>query len=217
MRSGWIQVIPDTNNNAPSANAPSAMAINSYKSGGVTVTEFGTAPLWGTAFRSFVEASGTLGTAGSIQSGVAIANPSPDAVDVSFELYGLDGVSLGLTTSLTVPGSERISMFLNQIFSTQELPSSLQGVMRISTSGSGLAVDAWRGRYNERGDLLVTATPPTDEFATPVSAPRFFPYVAYGGGYTTQFILYSGSTEQAAAGSLRFMDPSGKPLSLPFK
>jgi hypothetical protein len=29
--------------------------------------------------------------------------------------------------------------------------------------------------------------------------------------------LYSGATGQAATGYLRFMDPSGKPLALPFK
>jgi len=40
------------------------------------------------------------------------------------------------------------------------------------------------------------------------------PYVADGGGYRTQLILYSGTPGQFGSGSLRFVSQSGQPFAL---
>src|SRR2546430_12420129 len=66
-------------------------------------------------------------------------------------------------------------------------------------------------------DLTVTgvqtcALPISDENRAP-AGPQFFPHFADGGGYTTQFILFNGGTDQASSGSLRFFGQSGQPRS----
>ena len=42
----------------------------------------------------------------------------------------------------------------------------------------------------------------------------FFPQLANGGGYTTQFILFSGSTGQTSAGTMRLYKQNGEPWDL---
>jgi hypothetical protein len=105
-----------------------------------------------------------------------------------------------------------VAEFLAQIF--PNLPQSFQGgVLRIS-SPSSISVVGLRGRYNERSDFLITTTPPTTESAPASSAEFLFPHFVNGGGYTTQFILFSGTAGQTSSGTLRFFDPKGNPLPL---
>jgi hypothetical protein len=65
-----------------------------------------------------------------------------------------------------------------------------------------LAVAGLRGRYNEREDFLITTTPPSNENATTSTVPMFFSHIVDGGGYTTQFLLFSGIANQSADGNL---------------
>jgi hypothetical protein len=41
-----------------------------------------------------------------------------------------------------------------------------------------------------------------------------FPHLVNGGGYTTQFNLFSGTAGQTSLGTLRFYKPDGTPLGL---
>jgi hypothetical protein len=50
-----------------------------------------------------------------------------------------------------------------------------------------------RTRYNERTDFLLTITPASNESAPPTNVDLFSPHLVNGGGYTTQFILFSGT------------------------
>jgi len=50
---------------------------------------------------------------------------------------------------------------------------------------------------------------------TPTTSEMDFPHLVDGGGYTTQFILFSGASGQATTGTLGFFDESGQPLNLP--
>jgi hypothetical protein len=81
------------------------------------------------------------------------------------------------------------------------------------TSASPIAVLGLRGRTNERGDYLVTTTPPVAEGTAP-SQELFFPHFADSGGYTTQFILFNGVVGQSANGTIRFFSQSGESLGL---
>ena len=131
---------------------------------------------------------------------------------VTFELTSLTGVSTGLQGSVTVPPQGQVALFLSQIPGFQSLPSPFQGILRISTnSASGISIMGIRGRYNERGDFLITAIPPMSEAATASSAEIVLPQWAIGGGYSTQFVL-SGLPGQTSAGELRFFSPTGQPL-----
>ena len=93
-------------------------------------------------------------------------------------------------------------------------PLGVGGLAVLRISGPSVAVVGLRGRYNQRGDFLITTTSPVDE-AAPASTDEFvFAHLASGGGYSTQFILYSGSAG-ATSGTVRFFDQSGQPLTLP--
>jgi hypothetical protein len=71
-----------------------------------------------------------------------------------------------------------------------------------------------RGRYNERDDFLITTTQPSDETRAASISDQYFPHLADGGGYTTQFILFNGSSDQSSSGLLRFFTQSGQSLNL---
>ena len=107
-----------------------------------------------TAFRSYVEVSSTTPLAGSIQSGIAIANNSAATGIVNFELTTLDGLSTGLTASVTVAGFGHVSSFLHQLFPTMPVP--FRGMLRISSFNSmavaELAVEIQRARRFPDGD-----------------------------------------------------------------
>lgn len=203
--SGSVRVVPDSNN-----GTPSGQAVFSLRKDGITVSEAGVpaAPV-GSAFRLYVEATSAT------MSGIAIANASPTPAAVTFELTRLDGSSTGLTGTATVPGNGQVAQFLNQIAGFWSLPMPFQGILRASTgSGSRIAVTGLRGRNNERGDFLITTIPVVDEAAAPSSAEVFFPHLVDGEGYTTQFILFSGTANQALSGTLQFFRQSGQALDL---
>jgi hypothetical protein len=160
----------------------------------------------------YVEQTG-VAAIGAIQSGFAITNLSAAPATVNLELTALDGTTASPAASVTVPANGQVVSFLNQAFPTLALP--FKGVLRISGGGaSGLSVVGIRGRYNERGDFLITTTPPTDEASPPSSAEFLFPELITGGGATTQFILFSGAAGQGSMGNLKFFKETGAAFSL---
>jgi hypothetical protein len=204
--SGSIQVTPDTGN-----TTPMSQAILSYKSGGITTSSSSTWFDSGVALRTFVEAAGSFGDSGSMEDGVAITNVSSSPSTFTFSLSGLDGVSQG-SPSLEIAANGQAAVFLRDIFPS--LPTSFQGVLRITASGSLMSVAGLRGRYNERGDFLLTSAPPVNELMVATSATTLFPHFANGGGFTAEFNLFSGSAGQATSGHLRFYKQDGSPVSL---
>jgi len=213
MKVGSVLVKPDTG-----SSAPTVLVILSHNDGGITVTEAAVSSgRAATALRMFAASEGMFGSSGSLQSGLALFNPSSDPISVSMELISLSGASTGLSASMDLPGLGQRAMFLNQIPGFTGLPSSFQGQLRISTNTpSGLVVTGLAGRFNERGDFLITTTAAVDETSAPSRAELFFPQIADGGGYTTQFILLSGLPDQIHAGRFRFFSSSGQPLDLDF-
>ena len=74
-----------------------------------------------------------------------------------------------------------------------------------------------RERYNERQpapDFLITTIPASNEAGVAGSAELLFPHLVNGGGYTTQFILFSGVAGQTTSGNLRFIKQDGSGFSL---
>jgi len=206
VQTGSVQVLP-----ASGSIAPTSVAIFSFRQNDVTVSEAAVPAVSGTGLRMYVEASGVPKATGSIQSGIAVANLSSNSASVTFELTTLDGVSLA-STSQTLPANGQVARFLNEIFASLVLP--VRGVLRITTTGSGVSVVGLRGRYNERGDFLITTTPARNEGVASTADPMVFPHLVNGGGYSTQFILFSGSAGQSASGKLQFFNQDGTPLGL---
>jgi hypothetical protein len=204
---GSILVTPDAGSVAPSTSA-----IFSLSQNGVTVTRAAIqtqAP--GVAFRSYVEVTSSGAVPGAIQSAIAISNNSSTSATVNFELTGLDGFNTGLTASLVVPASGHVSKFVHELFRGLNLP--FRGILRI-TSASTIVVVSLRVRYNERGNFLITTTPVANEGSPSTTAESIFPQIADQGGYSTQFILFSGVFGQRTTGTLAFFGQNGQPLNL---
>jgi hypothetical protein len=206
---GGVRVTPDAG-----STSPSGLSIFSFNNGGVTVSEAGVPVLRpAQAFRMFEIECGSY--PGQLNTGIAIANPSAtDSATVTLELTDLNGAATGMSSSLTLPPSGQTAAFIKQLPGFGSIPYPFHGNLRISTtSPSGIAVVGLRGEYNERKDFLVTTSMPTNE-ASPISpAEALFPHLADGGGYTTEFVLFSGSTGQSSTGMLRFFTQSGAPLN----
>jgi hypothetical protein len=208
-RAGWIQVTP-----SEGMPSPSGLLVFSYNLNGTTVTEAGVAALSeGSSFRLFVEASGdfNVAQAGSMQTGLALSNSTDNDMPVTLELFALDGTPTGMRSTVIIPAQGQLGRFLDQLPGFSQLQRPFQGFVRIS--GTRFGVVGLRGRYNERGDFLISTTAPSSEavFASPQS---MFPFFADGGGYTTQFVLFSNSTGAASNGKLIFLNASGSPLPI---
>jgi hypothetical protein len=198
---------------------PAVFAVISFVNGGVTQfqTTVQTLPP-ANALRSYVEMRDAIQNATTqtdrIQSAVAIANNSAATATVNFELTTMDGTMLVPTASVNIPAFGHTSRFIRDLFPTIDLP--FQGVLRIS-SFSSVVVAAFRTRNNKLGTFLMAATPVTNEASPTSTADLFFPNIANGGGYATQFILFSGITQQNTTGALRFVRPDGQDLNLPIR
>jgi hypothetical protein len=206
---GAVRVTPDANN-----PAPSGLSIFSYKKGGVTVSEAGVPVLRAAqSFRMYEIECGSY--PGQLQTGIAIANPSTtSAATVTLELSELSGASAGKTSTLTIPPSGHISGFMTQFPGFESIEWPFHGVVRISTtSPTGVTVVGIRGRYNSRQDFLVTTSTPSDESVAASSSEAIFADLVDGGGYSTEFILFSGSAGQSSSGTLRFFTQSGASLN----
>ena len=163
-----------------------------------------------TAFRLYAEASG------SIQTGLAAANTSSIPATVTLELNRLDGSSTGLTGTINVGPNGQAAMFLNQIQGFGSLQLPFRGVLRVSSAAS-ISILGLRGRYNERNDFLITTTQPINETLPASTSPLLFPHFADSGGYTTQFILFSGIAGQSSSGMLQLFSESGQTINLPLQ
>ncbi len=209
IRVGAVRVTP-----TGGSVSPSGLSIFTYRNGGVTVSEAGVPVLRsGAAFRLYDEECGEY--PGQIQTGIAIANPSTTAsATVALELTDMNGLPTGMTSSITLGPSEQRAAFMKELPGFGGIPYPFHGVVRITTTApSGVAVVGLRGRYNERGDFLVTTAMPSNETIPPSNGEGIFPHLADGGGYTTEFILFSGSAGQSASGNVAFYNQAGASMN----
>jgi sugar lactone lactonase YvrE len=194
---------------------PVPFVIFSNRTAGTTVSEAAVQSTSGTAFQVYVESSGTNGEPGNIQSGIAVTNKSSSPSTVTFELTDMDGSNIGLPVPLSrdLPGLGHLAQFLAEFFPA--LPETFKGVLRISAEApAGISVVGLRGRYNERAEFLMSTTPPVPETQFSAGNELLLPHLADGGGYTTEFILFSGSGLRPSPGSLQLFQQSGAPLIL---
>ena len=205
---GSVRAVPD-----PGQPAPSGVSIFTFQKDGMTVSEAGVpASTSGAAFRVYVEASGTLEQPHSVRSGIALTNTSDAPTTVSLELTDLAGPAAGPAEPLTISASGHVARFIDEFFPALTTPFS--GILRIASTAPDIAAVGLRLAINQRNDILVTTTPPSDENTAPITSDLFFPHFVDSGGWTTQFILFSGSTEQASSGLIRFTGQNGQPLEL---
>lgn len=203
----------DANGNAWDANATGALtvgyarmdaeangvAIISLKNGETVVSETSvpaTEPV--TEGRIFVEVDGAVNT------GVAMANDSEQAAEVSFYFTDSTGTDMG-RGSFTLGAKQQMSMFANQ--APFNLAGSMKGTMTFSSTVA-VSVAALRGFTNERGEFLMT-TLPVGKVGVAASGDRVvFPHFADGAGWMTQVVL-TNPMDVALKGSVTFMAAAG--------
>ncbi|HYR44941.1 MAG TPA: hypothetical protein VER98_18065, partial [Terriglobia bacterium] len=200
---GFVRVSP-----ADGSKAPVPSTVFSFIERGVTVTESGASSIgMASSFRIFAEYAGALRT------GLGIANTGLLPANVRFELFDLMGQSTGYLGSMQLPANGHRSLFIDEIPGFQNLPSSFRGVLRVS-SNTPVSVIGLRGRYNERGDFLISTTPAVADDATSTTAEHAFPQIVSGGGYTTEFVLMSRSGGSEGTVLLRSQSGDELPLSM---
>ena len=206
LKSGSVRATPNSGN-----AAPSGLVVFSYTSGGKTLSESGVSALpKGSAFRAYVETSGTPGMAGSIRTGLAITNAADTSSTLTLEVTNLDGSLAVDPATITLPPSGQVARFLDEFFS---LPDNFSGVLRVASTAE-IAIVGLRLRVNEQGEIKVTTLAPSNEMDLSVSKDRFFAHLADSGGWSTQFILFSGTASQISSGTLSFFDVAGQSLDL---
>jgi hypothetical protein len=171
----------------------------------------------GAEWRMFVESLGEFGAAGSMQTGVAIANPASNAVDVQYQLIPSNATAAAQSGSISIPANGQVALFVNQLPGITASLTPFQGTLRIEATGGGaaspaVAVMGLRARINERSDFLITATDGVRAAMT-VPSELFIPYFAIGAGYGVQFVMFSRSAA-AADGTTYFFDRNGNPLNV---
>ena len=218
---GSVRAVPDTGQ-----TAPSGVSIFTYQKDGMTVSEAGVlASTAGAAFRVYVETTATADEASArlrtgiasetrtvLRSGIAVTNTSDAPTTVRLELTDLDGTPTGPTASLTLPASGHVPRFIDEFF--PDLASPFSGLLRVTATAPNIAVVGLRLAFNQRGDIVTTTTPPVDENAVPPASGLFFPHFAAGGGWATQFVLFSRYPGQTATGMIRFRGQDGQLLEL---
>ncbi len=203
---GSVRLVPN-----PNSVSPAGVAIFSFRKDSITVAQAGVpAAAAGTAFRLYAEGSA------SIQAGLAVSNESNVTASVSFELTRLDGSSTGLTGTVPLAAGSQAALYLSQIPGFALLPTTFQGILRVS-SVAPISVVALRQHTNERGDPIITTVPPINESVPPPAGPLFFPHIVDSGGYTTQFVLFSGQPGSSPSGTLELFSYSGGALNLTFR
>jgi hypothetical protein len=204
---GWVRVIPSN-----STSSPAGSAIVRFNQAGVTVTETTAFSAHASAIHHlFIENSGNFHIAepGSLRTGLAVTNPGTSAADVVFELSSTSNASFVATQTIRILPGRQLALFVDQLPGFENLPQKFTGVLRISTSSATpVALIGIRGRYNERQDFLMSTIEPNAD--PPTTGKLYFPHIVQGGGFTTQFVLYS-SINAASFGVVRFFTQTGNP------
>jgi hypothetical protein len=185
---------------------PSGIAIFGFRQGNVLVSEVGVPAVPArSSGRLYAEIAGT------VNAGLAIANPNSSPVTISFQFIDAAGNSAGTGTT-TIAAQQQIAQFLDQApFKVYRTPT-FQGTFSF-TSTMPVAAVALRDLTNERGEFLMSTLPVVDTTAVPTTGTVTVPHFADGGGWITQVLLVN-PTEETVTGTLQFLNASGSPTNV---
>lgn len=183
------------------------MALMDFRQNGITVTETAfaaSAPI--RSGRIYAESGGSMNT------GIAIANPNSQAAIVSFFFSDDAGANFG-SSSITVGPNSQVAALINQapFFTTSSRPITDARTLTFNSSVpvSALAV---RTRTNERGEFMMVTLPVVD-LSTTLSAATSITHMADGGGWATEVLLVN-ATDIATTGTFQFLSPDGQNLAV---
>jgi hypothetical protein len=193
------------------SNTPATFALLTFTENGILKTTV-EAQEPGTQFKMYVETSGTFGEALASTPSIAVGNSSDTDAVIQLEMTDLQGNPSGLSATITIPARSHLSAYLKNIPGFESLPSPYKGVLRATTSSSGVTIAGFRCRYNERGQFMALTTGPLPDLSGVSSV--IFPHMVDGGGYATEFILIHGTSGAGSSGSIRFLNQSGGSLNM---
>jgi hypothetical protein len=195
--SGWAQITPDSG-----TGAPIGAGVFSFSQNGIMVTQSGIPSATPTT-----HAHVYVDTTGQHNTGLAIANPSGAALNVSLTAFQTDGTTRAGSGSVPLVPLGHTAAFAGQFISG--LPSGFTGVLDISAPQPFVALTV-RSLQNSRGDFLLTAMPVAELNQTPASE-LVFPQIVDSGGYQTQVILLI--TAGSSTVVVDYLGNSGAPIN----
>jgi subtilisin family serine protease len=197
---GFVEVLPDAYSSAPVGSG-----FFSFTRENVRSTETGVPAAIPTRHaRLFVDMSSGHNT------GLAFAAAGEHPAAIAIRAFRQDGITpAGADKTITLAAREHRAAFANELVG--ELPKNFIGMLDISSDSPFVAL-ALRCLVNERGDFLIATYPTADLTRTAPANPLFFPQIAAGGGYSTQFILQS--SNNAATIVLDYLSDTGDPLAV---
>src|SRR5437867_3723995 len=151
---------------------------------------------------------------GTVNTGVAIANPNTESATVQLELWGADGKSKLASTSVVIVGRQQIARMVDQLF--PDFFGATSDVVRASLlvkSTAPVGIVTLRLSQNVRDDSVLTTLPVTNIDQPSSSQPVYFPQIADGGGFATQIVLQNPGL-QTMQGTIEFHAPDGGSLGL---
>jgi PDZ domain/Peptidase family S41 len=151
-----------------SSNAPNGLAIFGLRQNNVLVTEatVSATPAIQTG-RIYAEIDG------SVDTGVAIANPNNAPSTISF--YFTSAAGNTNSGSTTIPANSQVAAFLDQ--APFNGPTTLAGTFTF-TASAPVAVTALHGFNNERGEFLITTLQVVNLALPPTTGAIVFPHYA---------------------------------------
>jgi hypothetical protein len=176
VRAGYVVV-----NAAANSVVPQGITMFSYSESGIMATQAGVRALpTSTASHTYVEVQP------GVRSGMAIANTSSSAAQITLQLESEDAAAQSFSASFEVSAGGHVARFVDELM--PQAPATFKGVLRV-TSNVPVAMTGLRLRTNDHGRLIISGIPVVDDTATPAAGTqRVFPIIVFGGGYSTTFI-----------------------------
>ena len=197
--SGQVRVVA-------SPATPAGMAVFGYRVNGTLAAEatVPASPMTRSA-RIYAE------LANQVNTGLAVANPGNQPVDVSFSFVSSNG-DPSRQGILSLPANGQTARFIDQEPFSATAP--FVGTLTL-TAPTPIVVIALRGLTNERAEFRITTVPVIDltSSAATSTAGAVFPHFAVGGGWTTQIVLVNPG-DDAISGTVGFFDSNGLASSM---
>jgi hypothetical protein len=192
---GFAAVIPDSG-----MTRPVSSAIFSRVSGGVLRFQAGV-PAEAALTRAVMFGSRD----GSQRSVLALANRGAQAATVTLTAFDQNGGAVVAGKVVTVPVNGHVAAFFDELI--PELPAGFQGTVTMDAS-SQVHVITLRTLVTSSASFIMT-TMPVINLASPPAGPSYFPQLADGGNFTTEFLLLNVGTSSFR---LQFFGTDGQAL-----
>src|SRR4030095_17057564 len=156
------------------------------------------------AGRIYAEIGGTINT------GVAIVNPSNAQASITVTFTDTNGTNVGpVIPPILLPANRQLTAFLNQ--EPLQGPSPFEGTFTF-VSTVKIAVTALRINQNSQGEIILS-TLPVVNLNAPQTGALYFPHFAAGGGWTSHVLLINPS-DAMITGNIQFWTSEGQPGSV---